>query len=380
MSSEPRSKPEHAVRLIDVAKTFRGGVDAVRGITFDVWQGEFFAILGPSGSGKSTTLRIIGGFETASSGTVLIQGEDVGNRPPFQRDVNTVFQSYALFPHLDVFDNVGFGLRMEKVKRAERAERVASVLETVQLTHLARRAMTELSGGEQQRVALARALVKRPQVLLLDEPLGALDLKLRKEMQLELKAIQEQVGLTFIHVTHDQDEAMALADRIAVMHRGSIAQIGAPPELYDRPRNRFVAEFIGRVYIFSGTVSSADGAVLLLDVPELGRLVAARTNDAVPAGRGATVTVAVRPEMISLAERTEAGRPASGERDNAYPGRLVRSAYGATATLYEVALDSGRTVEVVVPRPERDRHASLGAGADVILAWSAQAAVPVADE
>ncbi len=264
-----------AVRLEGVQKRF-GDVEAVAGVDLEIGDGEFFSMLGPSGSGKTTTLRMIAGFELPSAGRVILHGQDVSGKAPFERDVNTVFQDYALFPHMTVGDNVGYGLMIRKVARERRAEQVADALRMVRLDGYERRRPSQLSGGQRQRVALARALVNRPRVLLLDEPLGALDLKLREEMQIELKAIQHQVGITFIYVTHDQEEALTMSDRIAVFNRGRIEQVGTPAEVYERPATAFVAGFVGTSNLLSGDVAE--------------RIV----------GRAGTFTV--RPEKIRLAE------------------------------------------------------------------------------
>src|ERR687895_1671099 len=246
------------IRLDQVTKRF-DEVLAVDGVSLEVPRGSFFALLGPSGCGKTTTLRMIGGFEEPTAGTIYLGDADVTGLPPYRRDVNTVFQSYALFPHLSIYENVAFGLRRRGARGGELRTRVVDALELVALGGYERRKPRQLSGGQQQRVALARALVNRPRVLLLDEPLGALDLKLRKQMQLELKGIQHEVGITFIHVTHDQEEAMTMAESIAVMHDGRIQQLGTPNELYERPRTRFVAGFIGQINVFSGVVESVSG-------------------------------------------------------------------------------------------------------------------------
>jgi putative spermidine/putrescine transport system ATP-binding protein len=238
-----------AVSLVNVQKLF-GDVRAVDDVTIDIEQGEFFSMLGPSGSGKTTMLRMIAGFELPTKGTILLDGADVTNRPPFDRNVNTVFQDYALFPHMNVLENVEYGLRVKKVPRAARGDRARAALESVRLTGYEQRRTGELSGGQRQRVALARALVNRPKVLLLDEPLGALDLKLREEMQVELKGLQREVGITFIFVTHDQQEALSMSDRVAVFNNGRIEQVGAPRDVYDRPATPFVASFVGTANTF----------------------------------------------------------------------------------------------------------------------------------
>ncbi|MER3485129.1 MAG: spermidine/putrescine ABC transporter ATP-binding protein [Chloroflexota bacterium] len=258
-----------SVELRDVVKRF-GDVVAVDHVSLEVRRGEFLTLLGPSGCGKTTTLRMIGGLELPSSGQILIHGADMSRQPPYRRPVNTVFQNYALFPHLTVGQNISYGLIMAKVPRAERERRVAEALEMVRLPHVEHRRPSELSGGQQQRVALARALVNRPQVLLLDEPLGALDLKLRKAMQLELKRLNREVGATFLYVTHDQEEALTMSDRIAVMSEGRILQVGTPAEIYERPNSRFVADFIGQTNFLEGTCIQQVGGECEIDVPGVG--------------------------------------------------------------------------------------------------------------
>ncbi len=248
-----------AVELETVTKRY-GDVVAVDSVTLNIAEGEFFSLLGPSGCGKTTTLRLIAGFEMPTSGSVRIRGREMGTTPPFKRPVNTVFQSYALFPHMTVTQNIAFGLEMSKVPRDEIKRRVAEALEMVRLPEMAGRRPRQLSGGQRQRIALARALVNRPQVLLLDEPLGALDLKLRKAMQLELKALQEQVGITFIYVTHDQEEALTMSDRIAVINQGRVYQVGSPLEIYEQPASRFVADFIGETNFLEGRVETVTGS------------------------------------------------------------------------------------------------------------------------
>lgn len=291
------------VELKNVTKQFpgRGGeapVKAVDNISLQIKNGEFFALLGPSGCGKTTTLRMIAGFEQTSMGEILIQGVPVQHVPPFHRPVNTVFQDYALFPHMNALQNVMFGLEMERIAKAEAKKRALDALEMVRLPNVASRKPHQLSGGQQQRVALARALVKNPTVLLLDEPLGALDLKLRKEMQYELKSMQRDLGITFIFVTHDQEEALTMADRIAVMHGGHVLQIGTPEQIYEEPHTRFVADFIGETNFIRGKlVDKADGRahVELSDGQKVGA-----TLDDPDMAIGAHVTVAIRPEKVAL--------------------------------------------------------------------------------
>ena len=254
-----RSDGSPEIRLTELTKHFRE-VRAVDRVSIDIQPGEFFSMLGPSGCGKTTTLRMIGGFELPTSGRIELRGRDVTTDPPDKRPVNMVFQNYALFPHLDVADNIAFGLRRKGVDKAQTKRRVGEALELVHLAGYDRRKPNQLSGGQQQRVALARALVNRPNVLLLDEPLGALDLKLRKALQIELKRVQIEVGITFVYVTHDQEEALTMSDRIAVMHRGKVEQLGTPEELYERPRTRFVADFIGTSNLLAGSVEVVDGS------------------------------------------------------------------------------------------------------------------------
>lgn len=287
-----------AIELRDVSKRF-GDVPAVDHVSMQIRDGEFFALLGPSGCGKTSTLRMIAGFEFPSSGTIRIHGRDMGQIPPYRRPVNTVFQSYALFPHMTVARNVAFGLEMKRVPRAEIAERVYAALDMVRLADVADRRPRSLSGGQQQRVALARALVNRPEVLLLDEPLGALDQKLRKEMQLELKRLQHRLGITFIFVTHDQEEALAMANRIAVMNQGKVLQIGTPTEIYERPNCRFVADFIGETNFIEGHVTALDGNHVLLETSDGLRLRGYCQRALSP---GTPATLSIRPEKFLLYE------------------------------------------------------------------------------
>lgn len=284
-----------AVQVAEVTKRFEA-FTAVDNISLDIHDGEFFSMLGPSGCGKTTTLRMIAGFEQPTSGQIYIYGQPVAGIPPYQRPVNTVFQNYALFPHMTIAENVAFGLQMKHVAKAEITRRVGEALELVRLPHLADRRPKQLSGGQQQRVALARALVNRPQVLLLDEPLGALDLKLRKAMQLELKQIQAEVGITFIYVTHDQEEALTMSDRIAVMDAGLVKQVGTPRMIYEHPRNRFVADFIGETNFVPGKIAGL-GEFAKVD---LGDLFVSATADGRFLSLGQDVTVAIRPEKINL--------------------------------------------------------------------------------
>ena len=297
---------EFAVELRDVVKRFitpeGNDMAAVDHVTMQIRNGEFFSMLGSSGCGKTTSLRMIAGFEWPTEGEVYIEGKPMGHTPPFQRKVNTVFQSYALFQHMTIYQNVAFGLEMEGAKEDEIKKRVGRALEMVQLTGMDRRKPRQLSGGQQQRVALARALVKTPDVLLLDEPLGALDLKLRKEMQLELKALQQHLGITFIYVTHDQEEALTMSDRIAVMSKGKVQQMGTPVEVYERPANKFVADFIGESNFLEGKIKSISKDEASVFVPGLNTEV---TGMPISEGlvKGEDVVVCIRPEKVRIAEK-----------------------------------------------------------------------------
>jgi spermidine/putrescine transport system ATP-binding protein len=324
-----------SIELRDVSKYF-GEVVAVDGVSLDVRQGEFLTLLGPSGCGKTTSLRMIGGFELPSAGEILIDGEPMGERPPYRRPVNTVFQNYALFPHMTVAQNVSYGLEMAGVSKPERQRRVAEALAMVRLPHVEQRKPAELSGGQQQRVALARALVNRPAVLLLDEPLGALDLKLRKAMQLELKQLNREVGATFVYVTHDQEEALTMSDRIAVMNEGRILQLGTPGEIYERPRTRFVADFIGQTNFLEVDVIGGDGATVEVELPGAGRLRARAPEGAPAVGR---MTLAVRPEKISLLGDLPGSEIPGWDR---LTGRLEEIVYVGTHTHYLLRLPGGQ--------------------------------------
>jgi spermidine/putrescine transport system ATP-binding protein len=363
------------VRLVGLRKAF-GDVVAVDGVDLDIRAGEFFSLLGPSGCGKTTTLRMIGGFELPTDGRILVGSRDVTTEPPERRPVNMVFQSYALFPHLTVFENIAFGLRRRKAPDAEVRARVGEALDLVRLGGYDRRRPDQLSGGQQQRVALARALVNRPQVLLLDEPLGALDLKLRRELQVELKRVQLEVGITFIYVTHDQEEALALSDRIAVMDRGRVEQLGSPEELYDRPHSRFVAGFIGTTNLLEAVVERVDGPVAVVRLADGERGLA----KAGAAAGGDTVDVAIRPEAIHLEPANPGDPPPSDTSGMALGGEILQSAYLGTAVSFRVRTVGGETLAVVVPRG----HQRFGIGDAVRVRWHADDAMvlprPVAGE
>jgi spermidine/putrescine transport system ATP-binding protein len=313
---------EFAIEMRDVVKQFMtpegNELAAVDHVTMQIKNGEFFSMLGSSGCGKTTSLRMIAGFEWPTSGEVYIEGKSVGHAPPYQRNVNTVFQSYALFQHMTVYQNVAFGLEMEGASKDEISKRVGRSLEMVRLTGMDRRYPKQLSGGQQQRVALARALVKTPLVLLLDEPLGALDLKLRKEMQLELKSLQQQLGITFIYVTHDQEEALTMSDRIAVMSHGKVLQMGPAVEIYERPTSRFVADFIGETNLLDGRLKSVNGNQAVVTIPAWQQDIGGITTTKVQAGD--EVAVSIRPEKIQLTEKP-------GDGQNNLEGVVIRSTY-----------------------------------------------------
>ncbi|MDZ7957796.1 MAG: ABC transporter ATP-binding protein [Aulosira sp. DedQUE10] len=329
------------VELRNVFKFFHQE-PAVNGVDLEVRQGEFFSILGPSGCGKTTILRLIAGFETADAGKVLIQGQPMTNVPPYRRPVNTVFQSYALFNHLNVWDNIAFGLRLKKLRKSEIDNRVKEALKLVKMESLRSRFPNQLSGGQQQRVALARALVNRPSVVLLDEPLGALDLKLRKEMQVELLNLHQELGLTFIMVTHDQEEALSLSDRIAVINQGKIEQIGTPSQIYEFPRTTFVADFIGDTNLFSGEIAVVDATNVQIETKTGLTIVVAR-NEETPTEISQTVVVSVRPEKIQLSLYP----PNLGH--NCFEGRLINVMYLGTHVNYVVELINGISINVLQP-------------------------------
>jgi putrescine transport system ATP-binding protein len=346
------------VRFERVVKRF-SGVPAVNGVSLDIARGEFFALLGPSGCGKTTLLRMLAGFEIPDEGRILLDGEDIVPVPPYRRPVNMMFQSYALFPHMTVENNVAFGLKQEHFPRAEIETRVKEMMKLVDIGQFARRKPHQLSGGQRQRVALARALVKRPKVFLLDEPLAALDKKLRAQTQFELKELQRRIGVTFVIVTHDQEEAMIMADRIGVMDHGRLVQVGTPAEIYDNPNSRWVAEFIGEVNIIEGEISGSSTV----------RTPAGELRVAPKGGTQGKVAVAIRPEKIHLAAAAPAPTP-----DNCLPGRIVSIAYRGDISIYGVRLDSG--VELKASVTNVARHAvPAKAGDRIVACFDADAAV-----
>jgi spermidine/putrescine transport system ATP-binding protein len=347
-----------AVKLSEVTKRF-GEFVAVDDLSLDIYEGEFFSLLGPSGCGKTTTLRMIAGFEEPTEGSIFVAGEQVQGVPPYRRPVNTVFQSYAIFPHLNVFDNVAFGLRRSGVKGEELNKRVTEACEMVQLSGFEKRKPTLLSGGQQQRVALARALVNRPKVLLLDEPLGALDLKLRKELQLELRNLQHEVGITFVYVTHDQEEALTMSDRIAVMNEGRVQQIADPTTLYESPKNSFVANFIGQTNVFSGTVESVSGERITLLTPQ-GMRIEAVSQDGARIEVCGEEQAAVRPEKVRF----------GGAGDNASTAAIRQIVYLGVSTQYIAELPGGERL-VLYQQNAQDAE-NPGVGEEVPVSWDAR--------
>jgi spermidine/putrescine transport system ATP-binding protein len=365
-SSSERGTELPAIQLQHVVKHFpasSGDVQAVERVTLDIAEGEFFSLLGPSGCGKTTTLRMVAGFEEPTSGRILLHGRDVVGVPPYRRDVNMVFQQYALFPHMDVFENVAFGLRRKKVAKDEIRRRVTDMLDLVELAGRETRRPRQLSGGQQQRVALARALVNRPRALLLDEPLGALDLKLRKAMQLELKRIQREVGITFVYVTHDQEEALTMSDRLVVMNAGRIEQLGTPRAMYERPATRFVANFLGTSNIVTGRAGALHGGELALSGLGPGERVLVHEAEGVHDGED--VEVAVRPEKTVLSPAAEP--PPEGH--SALRGTVSDVVYLGTSTSYRVVTAAGAEMGVYQQNATAGPDAEVAAGQEVWLSW-----------
>jgi spermidine/putrescine transport system ATP-binding protein len=354
--------PDVDVRLDHVTKSF-GETLAVDDLSLEIWRGEFFSMLGPSGCGKTTTLRMIGGFEEPTSGTVYLGDQDVTNLPPFKRNVNTVFQNYALFPHLTIYENVAFGLRRKKVPDADIRSQVAAMLDLVELPGFELRKPTMLSGGQQQRVALARALINHPQVLLLDEPLGALDLKLRKQMQIELKRIQTEVGITFIYVTHDQEEAMTMSDRIAVMRAGRIEQLGDPESLYERPQTAFVAGFLGVSNLLEGEIAGHEAGMVSIRLKD-GTVIKAPATDE---GQR-EVRLGVRPEKLRVSAAIDGHSP--GTDVNEVDGTVLDASYIGVSTQYLVETRDGHKMTAYTQNLETAGLADLlDRGAKVRLTW-----------
>ena len=352
------------LRIDSVVKEF-GDFRAVDQVSLDIAKGEIFALLGSSGCGKSTLLRMLAGFETPTSGRIILNGQDLAGKPPYERPVNMMFQSYALFPHLTVADNIAFGLRRDGLPKAEIAQRVEEMLRLVQLTKLAARKPHQLSGGQQQRVALARSLAKRPQLLLLDEPLGALDKKLREATQIELVNIIEQVGVTCVMVTHDQEEAMTMASRIAVMSEGRFLQVGSPADIYETPTTRFVADFIGNVNLTDGRIVVDEADHVQIECADFMHHI----GHGITGYLGQQVTVAVRPEKISLSAEQPEGR------FNQVPGTVKEMSYFGDTTLYHLELASGARLKVTVENDSRDRSNAPTWGDRVWAHWQPNAQV-----
>jgi spermidine/putrescine transport system ATP-binding protein len=369
MTESPRTDVESTnakgqktvARLEHVTKIF-DGVPVVDDLNLEIFEGEFFSLLGPSGCGKTTSLRMLGGFEEPTSGRILLDGRDVTFEAPYHRGVNTVFQSYALFPHLNVYENVAFGLRRQRVTKPDIARRVGSILEIVDLPHFEKRRASQLSGGQQQRVALARALVNEPKLLLLDEPMSALDAKLRRQMQIELKRIQSQVGITFLYVTHDQEEAMTMSDRLAVMRNGQIEGIGSPRDVYDSPSTEFVASFLGASNLLTGELSATNGpyATVTLNDLETVMVPVERMPDL---SASAKVKVGVRPEKITI---QAAGSPPLANH-NSLRGRVRVSTFTGVGNQYLIDSDSG--VEVTIYAQNIGQDSAPRSGDQVVLTW-----------
>lgn len=368
--NQPFGDTPPSVRLVDVYKDY-GSTRAVDGISLSVSPGEFLTLLGPSGCGKTTTLRMIGGFEYPTAGRIEIDGEVMGNRPPYRRPVNTVFQNYALFPHMTVGQNVGYGLEMAGVAKAERVRRVAEVLDLVRLPDVQHRKPAQLSGGQQQRIALARALVNRPKVLLLDEPLGALDLKLRKAMQLELKSLNREVGITFIYVTHDQDEALTMSDRIAVMNLGKILQLGDPRTIYEHPIDRFVADFIGETNLLRGTLRDIGDRMATVDITGVGQVRAVVPDGASHFPSGVDVECVVRPERLTLHAVPPQHEVATAIDE--LEGVVEDAIYLGTHFQYVVRLADGQAVSVHHQNTAAGEH-RISVGDRVVVRFSPRSA------
>ncbi|HET9331457.1 MAG TPA: ABC transporter ATP-binding protein [Steroidobacteraceae bacterium] len=366
--------PAAYVRLAGVTKKF-GDFTAVDEVSLDIRRGEIFCLLGGSGSGKTTLLRMLAGFERPSAGSVYIDGVDMSAIPPYERPVNMMFQSYALFPHMSVEKNVAFGLEQEGLGRDAIRRQVGEILDIVKMGGYGARKPHQLSGGQRQRVALARALVKRPKLLLLDEPLAALDKKLREHTQFELLNIQQRLGVTFIVVTHDQEEAMTLGQRLGVMNHGKIVQVGTPSDIYESPASRFVADFIGSVNMFEGRVSEAGSDFVRIECGELGCVV--RAERAVAGSNGATVWTAIRPEKITISRHAPAGGNAAGE--NTVRGTVREIAYMGDMSIYLVQIESGKMLRVTLPNITRGGERPLAREEAVWLSWHGSSPVVLAE-
>src|SRR5579872_589225 len=370
MNAQPSTASDPAppyVRLQAVSKKF-GDFLAVDEVSLEIRRGEIFCLLGGSGSGKTTLLRMLAGFETPSAGRIYIDGEDMSSVPPYERPVNMMFQSYALFPHMTVEKNVGYGISRMKMDGATRKSRIQDALEMVQLTQVAGRKPHQLSGGQRQRVALARALIRRPKVLLLDEPLSALDKKLREQTQFELMDLQYKVGITFIVVTHDQDEAMALATRIAVMDHGKVVQVGTPSEIYEFPASRFVADFVGTTNLFEGTVTSCAGGLVTVHCAETGsELLVEESREYSPGHR---VWVALRPEKVRLTRE-----PAAAARVNQLRGMVWELGYLGNRSIYRIRTTSGKIVSAFAQNERRSAEMAIDWSDEVFVSFGADAAV-----
>ena len=362
---DPAATPQ--IVLDGLGKTY-GGVTAVEGVSLRIYKGEMFALVGASGCGKTTLLRMLAGFVTPTSGRITIDGIDMTEVPPYERPVNMMFQSYALFPHMTVSENVGYGLRRLALDAATRARRVDEALQMVQLGDLGQRKPHQLSGGQRQRVALARALIRRPKVLLLDEPLSALDKKLRETTQFELMDLQYEVGITFIVVTHDQDEAMALSSRIAVMNRGVVVQVGTPSQVYEFPQNRFVADFFGTANLLEGTVAALEPGLVTVRSAELGCDL--YVDDAGRFGLGQSVCVALRPEKIRISKQ-----PVSGARVNQLKGVVWELGYLGNRSTYQVKTASGRVLTAFAQNDRRTLDWSIDWSDEVHISWDANSAI-----
>jgi spermidine/putrescine ABC transporter ATP-binding subunit len=357
---------EPIIQIRNVTKRF-GAMVAVDNVSLDIKAGEFFVMLGPSGCGKTTLLRMIAGFEVPTEGQILIDGQDMAGVPPNKRPVNMVFQSYAVFPHMDVMDNVAYGLRIAGVPKTERRERAEEALALVKLDGLGTRMPDQLSGGQRQRVALARSLVMRPKVLLLDEPLSALDAKLRAQMQFELTELQDKVGITFVTVTHDQDEALSMACRIGVVNKGQVAQLATPSDLYEYPANRFVADFVGSVNIFEGQLSVDEPERAVVETSDVGQI---HINHGVTGPHEATVWVALRPEKINISKPSD-----QAPAENSAQGKIVGMSYLGDCTVYEVKLASERVVRVRRSNISRFDQDDFTWGDTVAMDWHASSPV-----